>query len=94
MVATWVHTHILEAASRERFRTEVTLNLQLRTIIFDVLVQSLHGFNGLIACIASNLKPLAFIVNVLVQVCQEDMLIVLLIVASVLHFDLAEHLFH
>lgn len=89
-----MHTHVLEAASCERFRTEVTLNLQLRTIIFDMLVQSLHGFYRLITCVASNLEALAFVVNVFVQVCQEDMLIVLLIVAPVPHFDLAQHLFH
>jgi hypothetical protein len=90
----WMHADIFKTTSCERFCTEVTLNLHLRTLVFYVVVKTFHCFDGLITSVAYDLKALTFVQYMLVQVCLKNMLKVLILLTSMTHFYLSKHLLH
>lgn len=70
------------------------MNSNLGALEFNMIVETLYCLDGLIAGIADNFEALALVDHVLVQVGQEHVLVVLLFLAPVAHFDLSHHLFH
>lgn len=83
---------VLELLSLIPVAAEVAIDLELRTVVFQMLVDALESLDGLAAGDTDYLHALALVENVALEVLQEHALLDLVLVAPVEHLDLAKHL--
>jgi hypothetical protein len=87
-----VKLRIFKLLSLVPVSTVVAIDLQLRAVISQMLVNSFDSLNNLTAAKALNLHALALVLDMLFKVFQEYALLNLVVVASMEDFDLAQHL--
>ena len=83
---------VLELLSLIPIAAEVAIDLELRTVVFQMFLNSLDSLDGLAAGETVDLHALALVENMALEVLEEHALLDLVLIASVEHLYLAKHL--
>ena len=82
----------LKLFSLEPVSAKVAINLELRTSVLQVLLNSFEGLDGLRTAEALDFEALALDIDVLLKIFEIDTLLDLIVIAPMQNFNLSKHL--